>query len=299
MSAGEIRLGIVGLDGHGPLFARQVNGPSPKVTGAHVTAAMPVPSVMITEAQLAKNVETTKSLGVKIVDDPDTLASEVDGILVLHDDGAKHGDLVKMFADKGKPIFVDKPLESSVAKAEALADVCREKRCPVFTASSLRFSPEIHEVISDTRSGPTLAVSTYSPYIEKITMPGWIYYGIHAVETLFALMGRGCREVRCVATECGRIAIGTWADGRTGVAHGVSGGHHGYGFTVWREKRTTAVNVNVGAIYPELLKRIRDFVATGAPPVDIEESLEVMAFMEAANRSVEKDAQAIPVRRSE
>ncbi len=42
MNGYEIKLGIVGLNGHGPVFVNEVNGPVPKLNGVHVVVAMPV-----------------------------------------------------------------------------------------------------------------------------------------------------------------------------------------------------------------------------------------------------------------
>ena len=56
-------------------------------------------------------------------------------------------------------------------------------------------------------------------------MPGWIYYGIHGVEPLFSLMGPGCKEVRCIYSEYGPAAIGTWEDKRTGIVKGICEGN--------------------------------------------------------------------------
>lgn len=293
MKKDVLKLGIVGLDGHGPVFTQQVNGAAHVIREMKVTAAMPVPSVMISKKQLAANVETVRKLGVQIVTKPEELAAKVDGILILHDDGSKHLDLVRMFAGKDKPLFVDKPFEISAARVRAILDLCRKHEVKVFSASSLRFSLELQKVLANTKGGHILSAMTYAPYILRPTMPGWIYYAIHAVEPLYALMGKGCREVRVVDCYDGPIAVGTWKDGRTGIARGVKKGYHGYGFTVWKEKTIETAAVDSGRIYPELLKKIKTFFETGKPPVFPEESVEVIAFMEAANKSMAENGRSV------
>jgi len=241
----EIKLGIVGLDGHGPVFTNEINAPNPKIKGLRVVAAMPIPSVMISEEKLKKNIEEVKASDVEIVERPEDLAAKVDGMLILHDDGAKHCELVKLFTKESKPIFVDKPLEASLTRSIELVEICKRNNCPVFTASSLRFSLEIQKALNNGNDGRIISAMTYSPYIEKPTMPGWIYYGIHGVELLFSLMGPGCKEVRCIYNEYGPVAIGMWEDRRMGIARGICRGYHGYGFTVWREKVTEVMTINV------------------------------------------------------
>ena len=293
MSTAEVTFGIVGLDGHGPVFAEAINGPERQVAGARVTAAVAVPSVMISSEALARNVEQTRALGVEIVEAPEDLAARADAILVLHDDGARHLDLTRRVAALGKPLFVDKPLEATAAKARELIDVCRAHACPVFTASSLRFSPEIREVRDNDADGRVISAMTYSPFTMKPTMPGWIYYGVHAVEPLYALMGAGCREVRCVRAGPAAAAIGVWADGRIGIARVATDGERGYGFTVWRDKAVRVSAVDTDGIYPALLDRVKTFAGTGRPPVDADESVEVIAFMEAANESMARGGDSV------
>ena len=290
-----IRLGVVGLDGHGPVFAKEVNSPG-KDLGARVVAAMPVPSIMVTEEVLAKNVAETRNLDVEIVDEPEQLASRVDGVLILHDDGSKHLDLFRRFVDFGKPIFVDKPLEVTAAKARELADLCRVNQCPVFTASALRFCPEVQEVLGHCEDGSIISAMTYSPYLLHPAMPGWIYYAIHAIEQLYTLMGATCKEVRCFPSGSGAVAIGTWRDGRTGIAKAMSQGPHTYGFTVWSEKKVYTKMVNVDTIYSGLLSSIIDFVKTRSSPISMDESVEVIGFLEAANASMVQCGKAVKVK---
>jgi len=295
MNDAPLKLGVVGLDGHGPVFIDLVNGARPMLPGARVVAAMAVPTVMISEDELARNVEKTRQLGAEIVEDPARLAEAVDGILILHDDGSKHLELTSLFAGMGKPIFVDKPLEANVQAARRLVEVCREADCPVFSASSLRFCAEIQACLADALAGGIRSAMTYSPFSSKPTMPGWIYYGVHAVEPLLALMGRGCREVRCVMSEAGPVAVGAWQDGRLGIARGTIGGIPSFGFTAWRDRATTSATVDASKIYPALLNEIKRFIETGEAPVAPEESIEGIAFMVAANESMAQDGKPVAV----
>ena len=290
-----IKLGVVGLDGHGPVFSKEVNSPD-SVLGAKVTAAMPVPSVMVTEDVLAKNISETQDLGVKIVEKPEYLASTVDGILILHDDGSKHLELFKRFVPLGKPIFIDKPLETTPSKAREIAELAEANDCPVFTGSALRFCPEVNETLSAFGDGGVISAMTYSPFMLHAAMPGWIYYAIHSVEHLYALMGPGCKEVRCLPqADNDAVAVGTWEDGRMGIARAISQGPHEYGFTAWSKQQVKTTPVNIDTIYSGLLKSIVEFVKTKSSPVSMVESVEVISFLAAANESMGQDGKAVAI----
>jgi len=296
MNTAELKLGVVGLDGHGPVFADQVNGANGSVNGMRVATAMPVPSVMVTADVLKENTEKTRALGIDIVERPDELAADVDGILILHDDGAKHLELAKQFARFGKPLFVDKPLEAGVEKARELVNLCRAEGAALFTGSALRFSVELQNVQANSAGGRILSAMAYSPFVERPTMPGWIYYAIHAVEPLFELLGPDCRQVRCNDSESGPVAIGTWDGGRIGIARAFRGDYSAYGLTVWRENSAEAATVDLDLVYGGLLKQIKAFVQTGVSPAAPDESVRVIAFLESANESMANDGRPVALK---
>ncbi|MFA6715582.1 MAG: Gfo/Idh/MocA family oxidoreductase [Victivallales bacterium] len=275
-----IRLGVFGLDGHGPVFAHEVNS---KMTGARVVKAMPYPTVMINKQKLADNIESARSDGVKIVENIEELEKNVDGILVLQDDGSQHLEMARQLAAFGKPVYVDKPIEVTATAARELVDVYRKHNCPLFSGSALRYTPEIKAVKADTEAGTILGAMTWSPFMLNPRMPGWIYYAIHAVEPLFELLGPDCVDVQCIPGQYGPTAIGQWADGRTGIARATTDGVHGYGFTVWREKKTVTTTVAMDTIYQGLLEAIIEFFRTGIAPTPVKNEVEVISFMERAN----------------
>ena len=80
------------------------------------------------------------------------------------------------------------------------------------------------------------------------------------------------------------LAVGLWKDGRIGVVKGLRKGQEDYGALVFREKgifHLPAKDVS----YVPLIRQIMEFFKSGKPPVAPEETLEIMAFMDAAERS--------------
>jgi hypothetical protein len=112
--------------------------------------------------------------------------------------------------------------------------------------------------------------------------PGMLHYGCHGVETIYALMGTGCVEVRTVFTPGGDIAIGTWSDGRIGSVRGIRDGKGGFGYAAHYENGHHTGIVNGAAFYSEMLKRVVEMFATKNPPIPYAESREIVAFMDAA-----------------
>ena len=94
---------------------------------------------------------------------------------------------------------------------------------------------------------------------------------------------------------------GEWSDGRIGTVRGLRDGKSGYGQVAFgSEGMVITTPESAAAIqkprvgYYGLLVRTIEFFKTGKPPVTPEETLESLAFMEAADMS--KASGGAPVR---
>jgi virulence factor len=227
--------------------------------------------------------------GVELVGDPKDLLGKVDAVFIESQCGAVHLERARPFLEAGLPVFIDKPFANSVEDAKALADLARKHSAPLFSASSLRYAPEVLELQANlAESGPVIGAEASSPGSTHEKNPGLLHYGIHGVELLYSLMGPGCRTVTCASTDAGDVVTGTWADGRIGVARAVRRGVQPYAFSAYCEKTVLMRQVGTGFIYRELLKRVMEMFQTGQPPLDIAETVEIIAFICAARASAEQ-----------
>jgi hypothetical protein len=102
---------------------------------------------------------------------------------------------------------------------------------------------------------------------------------------LYTLMGPGCESVTRVHTEGADVVVGKWKDGRVGTMRGIRDGRRDYGAVAFGAKANLATPTPMKHDYRNLLVEIVKFFQTGAPPIPPEETLEMMAFMEAADLS--------------
>ena len=126
--------------------------------------------------------------------------------------------------------------------------------------------------------GKVTRCETSSPASLEPTHPDLFWYGIHGVEALFTVLGTGCQSVTR-SEEDGKIVVtGKWSDGRVGVFR--EGKYVGKAVG---DKGEQPVGASDG--YRPLLVEIVKFFRTGQPPVDEAETIEIYAFMEAADES--------------
>lgn len=293
--AAGTRIGIIGLDtSHSIAFTKALNDPnaSPDYSGFKVVAAYPFGSREIKSSyeRIPGYTEDIKKMGVEIVDSIAGLLSKVDFVLLETNDGRLHLEQAMEVIKAGKRFFIDKPIAASLADASAIFDAAKKANIGVFSASSLRYSVGAQEIAGG-KYGKVLGAETFSPCHLESTHPDLFWYGIHGVESLFTVMGPGCRQVVRISSPDVDIVVGTWNDGRVGTFRGLRSGKLGYGGTVFAEKATVPIGEYGG--YNPLLKQITDFFKTGIVPVKPEETLDICAFMEAADESKRKGG--IPV----
>lgn len=284
------RVGIIGLDtSHAVAFTKTLNATDAAAIygGYKVVAAYPKGSNDIKTSidRIPGYTEEVKQIGVEIVGSIAELLKKVDVVFLETNDGRLHLEQALQVLKARKPMFIDKPIAASLADAAAIFAAAKKYNTPVFSSSSLRYTEGIAEIAKG-KIGKVLGAETFSPAKYEKTHPDLFWYGIHGVETLFALMGTGCKTVTRIHTTDTDVVVGVWNDGRIGSFRGTRTGKNDYGGRVFGEKANVILGVYKG--YNPLLEQIVKFFETRTVPVQPEETLEIAAFMEAAEVSKAK-----------
>ncbi len=281
--AKQLKAGMIGLDtSHVIAFTKLLNDPKAtgELTEMKVVAAFPggSPDLPLSWSRVKGYTEQLRAQGVEIVDSIDELLKRVDVVLLMSVDGRVHLAQARPVIAAGKPLFIDKPPADSLADAIQIFRLAKEKNVPCFSASSLRFNSASEAARNGTAGfGDIRSCTAWSTAggFPKQSEPFW-FHGIHGVELLFTVLGPGCQTVTRVAPD---KVVGVWKNGRLGIFLA----NAGYGASVVGTKKSGEAGKEEG--YAPLLVEIVKFFKTGKPPVNAEETLEIMAFMEAADAS--------------
>lgn len=284
------RIGIIGLDtSHSLAFTKWFNRENAEAeTGGYkVVAAYPHGSLDIVSStsRIAPNTEEMKKQGVLITASIAELLNQVDVVCLETNDGRRHLEQAMEVFKAGKTVFIDKPVTASLKDAIILYEAAEQYKVPVFSSSSLRYTANT-KLVAKGEFGAVLGAETFSPATIEKTHPDLFWYGIHGVEMLYAVMGTGCRSVYRSYSADADLVIGEWSDGRIGTFRGTRKGKADFGGTAFCEK----ANVQLGPFtgYVPLLEEVVKFFQTGTSPVSAKETLELFAFMEAADKSRKK-----------
>ena len=293
----EIRLGIIGTDtSHVIAFTQILNDatspdyvPGVRVVAAYKGGSSDVESSYKRVDKFAEELRT--KWRIEFFSDIPALCRKVDGVLLESLDGRVHLEQVKPVIAAGKPVYIDKPLAATLEDAREIARLAKAAGVPWFSASDLRFT----ELANSLKFPDITGALAWGPGpIEPHHHLDLSWYAIHTVELLYTLMGRGCDEVSRIYTPDADVVVGKWKDGRLGTVRALRP-YGKFGAVVFRpdEKVNQSDPKSVDSYRP-LLVEIVKFFETKQPPFPNEETLEMFAFMDAAQRS--KEAGGAPVK---
>jgi hypothetical protein len=284
----EIRVGIVGLSVHSADFTEILNSEkaTDKMNGCRVMSIYHPKGnedVEFSAQQLYKFTEIIRAHGVEFVSSIDAVIEQSDAVMLLTNDGRPHLEQVLPVFEAGKPVFIDKPIADTFENVQALFHTSKQYGVPVFSSSALRYGRTAQDIAQGTAIGKVLGADAYGPAPLQPSHVDLFWDGVHAVETLFTVMGRGCEGVSRTHTANSDVIVGLWTGDRLGTVRGLRGRRAGFGGTAYGSNGIAPIGGFQG--YAPLVEAIVDFFRTKNPPVSMDETLEIYAFMEAAEES--------------
>ncbi len=300
--ADNLRIGLIGLDtSHSEQFTLRLNDPANPnhVPGARVVAAFPCASPDLPESSSRIEGFTATlrdKFGVKMLGSIAEVCAATDAVMILSVDGRPHLDQAKQVIVCGKPLFLDKPVAASLKDAVEIYKLAEAAKVPLLSASATRWWPGVVEVANSEKLAARAALS-YGPAPVLPHHPDLFFYGIHSAEALFTVMGSGCLSVERTSAPDVSVVTGLWEGGRLGTLyalHTLPMGSTDYKLIRFGQEKITE-QASQGD-YTPLLREIIKFFQTRQPPLTARQTLEIYAFMEAAQESKRQQGRPIILR---
>jgi predicted dehydrogenase len=265
-----------------------------RVQGGRVVAAFKggSPDVESSASRVDDYTKQLEALGVKIVPTIEELCQRVDAVMLESVDGRPHLEQARPVIKARKPLFIDKPVAGSLRDAIEIYRLAKEAKVPVFSSSSYRFYESLIQ-LKNANVGEVRSVISYGPCFLEPHHPDLFWYGVHPTEALYTIIGTGCETVSRVSTEDTDVVTGVWKNGRVGTLHGIRGKATPHKVIVFGTKAVAEQKESGG--YAPLVVEIMKFFRTGIAPVSPEETIEMFAFMEAADESKREGGKPVKI----
>jgi predicted dehydrogenase len=218
----------------------------------------------------------------KVCDSPDQCAEGVDAVAIVDDGSGQQWKYALSPLRKGVPTFCDKPLAMTAKEAKAVADLARRTGTPFMSASALRFVPDVLTLAKEVPSLGDIHLAT------TICGNELVYYGIHALELAYAVLGRGAVSCLNLGQPGRNIVRVRFANGRDLLLMVAEKEwmRAGYQINLYGTKGWRTLTPVLTDLYWYLLDRFVTLVRTKKESVPIEEEVEVIAVLEAGKRSL-------------
>lgn len=284
-----VKVAIIGLDtSHAVAFPQLMQDPATpaesKVPELRAVTCLRFETPFQNKDGLDKRQEYLESIGVKVTENFDEAVADCDAILIEINDPSLHLEYFEKCAPLGKPVFLDKPFADNLENMKKIIEIAEKYNVRYFTSSSLRFDVDFTEGLAENVKRDNVLI--WGPIGEPPAGSGVIWYGCHAFEMLQTAMGRGAKKVSGIKDQAGYVFHVSYEDGRRASVELIPGSPFG---ALIRDKENNCTLVKVtGRIpfYSMLIREIVKFI-NGEQPVDLIDSVEVMAMLEAAARSID------------
>lgn len=217
-----------------------------------------------------------------------------DAIIVLSPDNIDfHKELSKEALLSKKPVLIDKVLATTVEDAQHIISTAETNGTPIMSASSLRFSVELEQLISRVGEGP----------YEGIFSAGfgrWRGYAVHTIQPALRLLGGRVRRVIDTGQGTNHLITIENDQGNRAFVE-IRECENQYEATPWRvgllhHKNYEVVQIrDFDTFYVNLLKRAVKFFQTGESPVPVGEMLDQVLVEVAADNSFNTGGQWVDV----
>ena len=283
----EIKIAVIGMDtSHVVELPKLMQDPNAKlhIPGMRVTRAMRFETPFQNKEGLDTREAYLRSIGVEVTEDFDYTVGDCDAIMLEINDPSLHLEYFEKAAPLGKPIFLDKPFADTIENTRKIIEIGRKYNVRYFTASSLRFTVGLNGMLN--QGVDVNSAYAWGPLGKAAAGSSIVWYGVHTFEQIERIMGIGAETVTTVPSGKGVVCIVKYKDGRSAVAE-LNEDKWVYGAVVRddAEKEAFCTIRGITPFYYSLLEKVRAFFLGIEDVVSIEESFEVMALCEAADKS--------------
>ncbi len=216
-----------------------------------------------------------------IVTEPHAMLDDVDGVLIARDDYETHYPLAKPFLERGKFVFIDKPLSLNIDELRFFKEYLEKGQ--LMSCAGARYAKELDEIRGGIDSFGDMKL------IRGAVVNGMEKYGVHMLDGIFSVTGFHARKVSCIKARHASMRI-TNDDGSLIYIDALDNVPKTLQFDFWSDKKRFHAETNDNfSMFRRLLAHFVTMMRTGQPAVSPDLVMNTMKVLIAANRSMEEN----------
>jgi predicted dehydrogenase len=200
-----------------------------------------------------------------------------------------HERLADLPLKSGKPVYIDKPFTPDFETASRLFQKAKQNDTPLMSSSALRYGKDLQKLYR----GPLSKDKANWVSVRGGGGSFW-EYSIHQIEMLVMMMGTGAESVKQYVSGVNSLMLVNYADGRKASVNFIPG--HPFQISVqYGEEGECKVIDDMGGFFPEFTEAVLSFFDTGKVTIPHNETLEIIALVEAGIKALEQPETSIKV----
>lgn len=216
------------------------------------------------------------------------LVEKSDYLVVFSPDHPEHHEsLARLPLLSGKPTYIDKTFSPDLASGVRMFDLAARSGTPMFSASALRSARELAPILADPASRAALEYAATAG-------PGkFANYAVHQLEMIVALLGPGALRVKSLSSAHGGLLAIEYPGGQRASMLQLAAAP----FQVLLQYASGEGKFipECSDIFPRQVQMLLDFFESRAAPVPQEETLAIMALLDAGRQALEHTDTWAPV----
>ncbi|WP_036718456.1 Gfo/Idh/MocA family protein [Paenibacillus harenae] len=208
------------------------------------------------------------------------MIGETDAVIVARDDEQSHLELALPFLERGVPVFVDKPLTTSMEQLRLLRPYLENGL--LMSCSGMRYAEEL--------DGLRAGLSSYGELLllRCAVVRSWEKYGVHMLEAVMPFIGSKPQSVMALNADHPSIAV-TFESGLLLQIDCLGDAPPVFQIDVFGSQRRGVFHIeNNFSMFRRMLWHFFHSIRTGMPAIPAETTLTIMRILAAGRRSVEE-----------
>lgn len=283
------RIGILGSDNsHALAFAQLCN--IPDENGEYLYDDVRVNAIYGKDDEPAHTKQVAKEGKIEFVaETPDEFIGKVDAVMVVYRKGSYHIPDILPFIERGYPIWIDKPISSSIEDIERLKAAYQKHKVLITGGSTIKYNYDI--LIAQNRIKSGFFGNIQGGFMNfpgdlSCEYEGLFFYGSHLIEMMLSIYGYDVKSIYATKVANGNISVIAKYEDFQVVLHYLAAVRESL-ITIYGDKNSLTTQMDISVIYKLGFDQFVNMLRTKKMPLPIDDLVKPVYILKAIYKSLE------------